>query len=79
MTNTKPEPEPRSRVLTVREAAGYLGLSVTSIRRLVSAGQLPVVRLTERRIGIDRDDLDKRVEERKRLVTSSAEDAQPQG
>jgi excisionase family DNA binding protein len=52
------------RLLTLAETAELLGLSVTSIRRLVWAGKLPAVRLT-RRIQIDTRDLDRFVEQAK--------------
>ncbi len=52
------------RLLTLAEAAELLGLSVASIRRLVWAGKLPVVRLT-RRIQIDTRDLERLIQHTK--------------
>jgi excisionase family DNA binding protein len=45
------------RLLTLKDAAAYLGVSVWTVRDLVSKGKLPVVRLT-RRLHFDRQDLD---------------------
>lgn len=71
---TPPAPAPRARprpalganrrLITLAEAAELLGLSVASIRRLVWAGRLPVVRLT-RRIQIDMRDLERLVDRSK--------------
>lgn len=62
--HTTPNAQPRlstppsRRLVTLGEAAELLGLSVASVRRLIWAGKLPVVRLT-RRIQIDLRDLDR--------------------
>jgi len=45
------------RLLTIPETAEVLHLSVASVRRLVSSGKLPVVKLT-RRLLVDIRDLD---------------------
>ena len=37
------------RLLTVEQAASYLGLKVATVRRLTAAGELPVVHPTGRR------------------------------
>lgn len=39
-------------ILTPRDAAKRLSLSLTTVRRLLAAGVLPYVRLSPRRIGI---------------------------
>ncbi len=74
MTSTRP-PAPSSgatqgsfrrdaRLLTVAEAAVILGTSRATVRRLVWAGKLPVVRLT-RRIQIDNRDIEQLIEQAK--------------
>jgi excisionase family DNA binding protein len=46
--------------LTLDQAAEELGASLRTVRRLVSSGQLPAVRIgNSRTIRIDRDDLEK--------------------
>ena len=55
---------PSRRLLTLAQAAVYLGLSPWTIRELVWKGQLPVVRLT-RKLLFDLRDLDRLVEQAK--------------
>src|SRR5262249_23323992 len=51
------------RVLDVREAAAYLGLSVCTTRELISAGKVPRVRIADmRRVLVDVRDLDQLIE-----------------
>jgi excisionase family DNA binding protein len=58
MTN-KPQP----RLLGLREAAAYLGVSYSTVYELIGAGDLPAVRPHRlRRIWVDRVDLDRWVE-----------------
>ncbi len=52
------------RLLTLEEAAGVLGVSSVTIRRLIWKGTLPAVRLT-RRIQVDTRDLDRLIEQAK--------------
>lgn len=52
------------RLLSVVEAAAYLGVSAWHVRRLVWGGDLPAVRLG-RLVRIDRADLDKFIDEQK--------------
>ena len=58
---------PRSkRLLPAREAAAYLGYeSPWPIRSLMWKGELPYVRLSQRRIAFDLEDLDRFIEARK--------------
>ncbi len=56
-----PSPLREPLLLTVQEAARILGTSTATIRRLVWAGKLPVVRLT-RRVQIDTRDLERLIE-----------------
>src|SRR5437879_345913 len=51
------QPGPGRRLVSLQEAAGMLGVSVATLRRLIWAGELSVVRLT-RRIQVDLLDLD---------------------
>ena len=51
-----PGVQPR-RLLTIKETAAFLNTSTGTIRRLVSAGKIPVVRLS-RRLLVDLRDLD---------------------
>jgi excisionase family DNA binding protein len=44
-------------VLRIAEAARELGISVRSVRRLISAGELPFICLTTRRLGVLRTDV----------------------
>ncbi len=44
-------------LLTFGQAAGQLGISLSKIKRLASAGELPVVDVGERNPRIRRDDL----------------------
>ena len=52
------------RLLTLAEAAGFLGLSPYSVRRLIWSGKLPAVRLT-RRIQVDLQDVERLIEQAK--------------
>ena len=58
----------KPRLLSVKEAATYLGRSVPSIRELIWAGSLPIVR-EGRRIHLDLIDLEKWIQERKTRFT----------
>jgi len=52
------------RLLTLKEAADYLALSIWTVRELVWKGRLPAVRLT-RRLHFDRRDLDRLIDHAK--------------
>jgi excisionase family DNA binding protein len=67
-TRTGPS-EPR--LLSVREAAAYLGSTVWAIRTLVWEEQIPHIRIGKRLL-IDRADLDNFVDQHKILPTSAA-------
>ncbi len=54
----------KPRLLTVKEAATFLGRSVPSVRELVWSGSLPIVRVG-RRIHFDLPDLEKWIEAHK--------------
>ncbi len=54
----------KPRLLTVKEAAVFLGRSIPSIRELIWAGSLPIVRVG-RRVHLDLIDLEKWIEQHK--------------
>nr|BDD44330.1 hypothetical protein 7 [Desulfobacterales bacterium] len=57
------------RLLPLREAASYLGLSLWAVRERIWSGQLPVVQFPSgRKQYIDREDLDKFIEKNKRRI-----------
>ena len=55
-----PKVEPR--LLSLRQAADYLGLSTWTVRGLIDTGALPRVRLPVRKILLDREALDRLIE-----------------
>jgi excisionase family DNA binding protein len=58
------------RLLPLKKAADYLGLTVWAIRERVWAGSLPVVRFQGgRKMYIDRLDLDNFIEQNKEVIT----------
>lgn len=69
---TKPKnPSVESRLLTVNEAATYLGYkAANSVYKLIAEGHLPTVTLPDRRGGtrIDEKDLDAFIERRKSVA-----------
>lgn len=58
-------PASDARLLCIGEAAAYLGRSKQSIYRLIASKALPVVR-ADRRIFLDREDLDQFISHHKR-------------
>jgi excisionase family DNA binding protein len=52
------------RLMSLRQASSYLGISYWSVRSLIDRGDLPAVRFG-RRLLIDKKDLDSLVEARK--------------
>lgn len=60
----KQDPVGMRRLLTLEEAARFLGISTYSVRRLIWDGQLPAVRLT-RRVQLDLRDLERLIEQKK--------------
>jgi excisionase family DNA binding protein len=60
---------PEARLLTIPQAARYLGRSPYTVREMVYARQLPVIQEGQRsKIWVDRVDLDKWVDSHKRLA-----------
>jgi excisionase family DNA binding protein len=53
------------RYLNTAEAADYLGISKGTLYNLMSAGNIPLVRIGARRIRFDRADLDRWMERHK--------------
>ncbi len=56
------------RLLSVKEAAAYIGRSPTAVRELIWKGDLPIVR-PDRRIHLDRNDLDAWINQHKTRYT----------
>ena len=54
-----------TRLLTVEQAAAYLGRTKEAVQHIVASGKLPTVRL-DRRVFVDVDDLDQWIAENKR-------------
>lgn len=54
----------KPRLLTVEQAAAYLGRTKASVQHMVSAGRLPIVR-ADRRVFLDVQDLDSWIEQNK--------------
>ncbi len=54
------------RLLTVERAAEYLGFTENAVRHMIADGTLPVVRIGERGIRFDIDDLDAFIKARKK-------------
>jgi excisionase family DNA binding protein len=52
------------RLLTIEQAAAYLGRSREAIQHLASSGKIPTVR-SDRRVFLDRLDLDKWIDDNK--------------
>lgn len=68
MPHTVPagEVRPNAHVVNFNAACEAANLSVSTMRRLVKAGRGPrILRLSERRIGIRRDDLDEWINSRR--------------
>jgi excisionase family DNA binding protein len=59
MATTAPATTFERRVFSPVEAGQLLGLSVRTLRTLTALGKLPAIRLSARRIGYAREDLDR--------------------
>ncbi len=59
-----PDPVPADRLLTLRQVAERLNVSVRYVRTLRQSGALPVVPLSPRCLRVRPQDLDRLVEER---------------
>ena len=57
----------RPRLLTVEQAALYLGRSKEAVQHMVSSGKVPTVR-SDRRVFIDVEDLDRWIQEHKQVA-----------
>ena len=59
----------RPRLLPLKQAADWLGLTVWALRERIWAGQIPVVQFPGgRKQYIDRNDLDNFIEQNKRVI-----------
>ena len=68
----KPKEGIRKRLLTVKEASVYLGMSLPTLRNLYWNGAIPIIRTGEGekdKIRIDINDLDKWIEQYKTTYT----------
>lgn len=54
----------KRRLLTIDEAAGYLGRTSCAVREMIWAGKLPSVKI-DRRVFLDLNDLDRLIERNK--------------
>jgi excisionase family DNA binding protein len=54
----------KSRLLTVEQAASYMGRSEEAMQHMIASGKIPAVRI-DRRVFIDMRDLDKLIEDNK--------------
>jgi excisionase family DNA binding protein len=59
--------DPRERILTQREVAERLRVSLATVRRRCAAGELKVVRLSPRRVGILASEEERYLREREGL------------
>jgi hypothetical protein len=58
------------RLLTLKRAADYMGLTVWAMRERIWAGQIPVVQFPNgRKQYIDIHDLDKLIQDNKKVIT----------
>ena len=58
------------RLLPLKEAAAYIGLTTWAMRERIWAGQLPVVTFPGgRKMYIDREDLEEFIRKNKRVIT----------
>jgi excisionase family DNA binding protein len=60
----RPQPATAARLLTAAEAGEYIGRTEKAVRHLLDRREIPVVR-TGRRVHIDREDLDRWIENNK--------------
>ncbi len=63
----RPRPPSQGRLLDLKAASAFLGLSVWQLRRVVYAGAIPYRRIGERKIYIDRLDLEAWIGQGKRV------------
>jgi excisionase family DNA binding protein len=61
-----PEADQGSPVLRATAAAAYLAVGLRTLRTLASLGKIPTVRLSSRRIGFLRSDLDRYIAQQRR-------------
>lgn len=57
------------RLLNIDEAASYLGRTPGALRMLIFRGAIPIVRLGDRRVQLDRVDLDRLIDSSKTRET----------
>jgi excisionase family DNA binding protein len=57
----------RPRLLTVEQAAVYLGRTKEAVQHMIASGKIPTVR-ADRRVFVDRQDMDRWIEDCKQAV-----------
>jgi hypothetical protein len=63
-------PMPSPRLLPIRQAAQWLGLTVWAMRKRIWAGQIPVVQFPGgRKMYVDVEDLEKFIQGNKRVIS----------
>ena len=55
------------KLLSVKQAAEYLGISTWAVRELIWGGKVPYVKLGERKMFLDRADLDSMITKHKQV------------
>ncbi len=66
---TQTRPKPARRLLRLREAALYIGMSVWKLRQIIQAGEIPVVQYGPNSPWlVDQSDLDRWVERHKQIL-----------
>ena len=60
------DPKPNRELVALAEAARLLTISPRTLRGLIARGQIPVVHVTDRRLAIHPDDLDRYIASRRR-------------
>jgi excisionase family DNA binding protein len=64
-TSREMESAPERRLLTLSEAALYLTIGERTLKALIAAGRIPVVRPSPRRVAIDVRDLETYIDSRR--------------
>ncbi|MDA0658960.1 MAG: helix-turn-helix domain-containing protein, partial [Planctomycetota bacterium] len=66
------------RLLSISEAASYLGCGQANVYGLIRSGELPYVRVGRRKgYRIDREDIDRFISDRKQQVRNAAPQVRP--
>jgi excisionase family DNA binding protein len=60
-------------MLTLKEAADYLGISLTTLRRVINNGEIVTVRIGIRGVRIEESELQRYIEQRRQLPPSDSD------